>query len=329
MMPDKNIAICVVGCGNWGHNHIRTLHEFGILGGIVESNDETLKDFKITYPSISFFDTVLTAIESKKFTGFVVATPADTHYEIAIQIINAGCHVLVEKPVTLNVEDACILKEEAEAQHVNLMAGHLLLFHPAIQKIKEMLDLGLIGEQQYIYSNRLNLGAVRTEENVFWSLAPHDISIFQYFTESSPLKITSTGGAFLQNGIYDTTLTVLEYEGNIKGHIYVSWLHPFKEHRLIVIGSKGMISFEDSTKNKPLILYSKSYEMSGGVPEKKDGPVELIPYGSEMPLTEELKYFIQHLDGSPLNIANGQNAVDVVGILVQASQNLTQGVSVE
>jgi len=170
---------------------------------------------------------------------------------------------------------------------------------------------------------------VRTKENVFWSLVPHDISIFQHFTESIPLKTTSTGGAFLQDGIHDTTLTVLEYKGNIKGHIYVSWLHPFKEHRLIVIGSKGMISFEDSAENKPLILYSKSYDMSEGFPEKKDGPVELISYGEESPLTEELKYFIQHLDGSPLKIANGQNAVDVVNILVQASKGLTNGVSVE
>jgi len=170
---------------------------------------------------------------------------------------------------------------------------------------------------------------VRTEENVFWSLAPHDISIFQHLTETKPLKITSTGGAFLQDGIHDTTLTALEYEGNIKGHIYVSWLHPFKEHRLIVIGSKGMISFEDSTEQKPLKLYSKSYDMLDGQPEKKDGPVELIPYGNEMPLTEELKYFIQHLDGSPLKIANGQNAVDVVDILVRSSKALTKGVSVE
>ena len=321
--------VCVVGAGYWGKNHIRTLFEMGALGGIVENNEKTQSYFKIKYPSISVFHRVSDALLKGDFAGYVVATPAKTHYEIALKIIHAGCHLLVEKPVTLNIKDAQHLKEAAEAQHVNLMAGHVLLFHPAIQKLKEMLDLDIIGDLQYIYSNRLNLGAVRTEENVFWSLAPHDISIFQYFTESIPLKITSTGGAFLQNGIYDTTLTVLEYEGNIKGHIYVSWLHPFKEHRLIVIGSKGMISFEDSTKNKPLILYSKSYEMSGGVPEKKDGPVELIPYGSEMPLTEELKYFIQHLDGSPLNIANGQNAVDVVGILVQASQNLTQGVSVE
>ena len=328
-MPDNNTPICVVGCGNWGRNHIRILHEFGKLGGIVESNEETLKNLKITYPSISFFDTVLTAIKSNKFTGFVVTTPAETHYGIAIQIINSGYHVLVEKPVTLNIEDAYNLKEVAEAQHVNLMAGHVLLFHPAIQKIKEMVDAGIIGDLQYIYSNRLNLGSVRTKENVFWSLAPHDISIFQHLTETTPLKITSTGGAFLQDGIHDTTLTVLEYEGNIKGHIYVSWLHPFKEHRLIVIGSKGMISFEDSAEKKPLTLYSKSYDISGEFPAKQDGLVELIPYGGEMPLKVELKYFIQHLDGSPLKIANGQNAVDVVDILIKASKALTKGMPVE
>ena len=321
--------VCVVGAGYWGGNHIRTLVEMGALGGIVDNDEETQSDFKIKYPSISVFNRVSDAINTGDFSGYVVATPAETHYEIAMEIIHADCHVLIEKPVTLNREDARSLKEAADEQHVNLMAGHVLLFHPAIQKIKEMLDSDIIGDLQYIYSNRLNLGAVRTKENVFWSLAPHDISIFQHFTESIPLKITSTGGAFLQDGIHDTTLTVLEYEGNIKGHIYVSWLHPFKEHRLIVIGSKGMISFEDSAENKPLILYSKSYDMSGEFPAKKDGPVELIPYGEEMPLTEELKYFIKHLDGSPLKIANGQNAVDVVNILVQASHSLMKGVSVE
>ena len=134
---------------------------------------------------------------------------------------------------------------------------------------------------------------------------------------------------FLQKDIVDSTITYIKYPNGIQGHIYVSWLHPFKEHRLIVIGSKGMISFEDSTPNKPLILYSKSYEIWRGIPEKKDGSVELIPYGSELPLTQELKYFIKHLDGSPLNIANGQNAVDVVDILVKASQDLMKGISVE
>ena len=259
----------------------------------------------------------------------MVATPAESHYEIALVIINAGCHVLVEKPVTLQIEEVMHLKKCAEASGVNLMAGHVLLFHPAIQKIKELIESGIIGELQYIYSNRLNLGIVRTEENVFWSLAPHDIAIFQYFTESKPERIISTGGVFLQNGIHDTTLTVLEYENNVKGHIFVSWLHPFKEHRLVVIGSQGMISFEDSLENKPLKLYLKGFDMSNKVPAKKDGPVNVIKYEKTMPLVEELKYFIRHLDGSPLEISNADNAIEVVDILVKASQSLLEGVPVE
>ena len=327
-MPQCN-NVCVVGAGYWGKNHIQTLFELGALGSIVDSSEQVRNNVKKKYTDIAVFREVSDAIISGGFAGYVVATPADTHYEIAMKIIHAGCHVLVEKPVTLTIEEASRLKEAAEVQHVNLMAGHVLLFHPAIQKIKEMIDSGIIGDLQYIYSNRLNLGAVRTKENVFWSLAPHDISIFQYFMESKPLKITSVGGAFLQENIHDTTLTVLEYEANIKGHIFVSWLHPFKEHRLMVIGSKGMISFEDSAIHKPLKLYSKSYKMSGEYLKKNDGPVELIHYKEEMPLTEELKYFIQHLDGSPIEIANGQNAVDVVDILVQASNSLMKGEPVE
>ena len=140
------------------------------------------------------------------------------------------------------------------------MVGHVLLFTPAVKKIKEMLDKGEIGELQYLYSNRLNLGKVRTEENVFWSFAPHDIAIFQYLTDSFP-KINANGSTFLQKGIPDSTMTQLEYENGVKGHIFVSWLHPFKEHRLVVIGSEAMISFEDSLDEKPLKLYSKKINL--------------------------------------------------------------------
>ena len=137
------------------------------------------------------------------------------------------------------------------------MVGHVLLFHPAIQKIKALIQKGKIGKLQYIYSNRLNLGQVRTEENVFWSLAPHDISIFQFITNSYPQTIKASGVSFLQEGIYDSTITQFKYNNNIEGHIFVSWLHPFKEHRLVVIGSEAMISFDDSSESAPLKLYSK------------------------------------------------------------------------
>ena len=281
MRPSRQV--CVVGAGEWGKNHIRTLFELGALGGIVDNREKIRDDFQKMYSSISIFQNVSDALFSEEFDGYVVATPAETHYEIALEIINAGYHVLVEKPVTLKIDEVYSLKENAEFQHVNLMAGHVLLFHPAIQKIKEMLDLGIIGDLQYIYSNRLNLGAVRTEENVFWSLAPHDIAIFQYFTDSYPETIKANGASFIQEKIHDSTITQLKYPHGIEAHIFVSGLHPFKEHRLVVIGSEAMISFEDSTKQKPLKLYSKKIIMDKGIPEKIDGPVEEIEYEKKCP----------------------------------------------
>jgi len=318
--------VCVVGAGNWGKNHIRTLYELGELGCVVDSNKKALNEIKKLYPSVPLFSNVSEAINLKKYSGYIISTPANTHYEIAMQVMNYGNHVLVEKPVALTIKEVQNLKKFADKVNVNLMAGHVLLFHPAIRKIKEIISKNIIGNLQYIYSNRLNLGTVRKEENVFWSLAPHDISIFQYFTESKPLKITSTGGVFLQKNIHDTTLTILEYEQNIKGHIFVSWLHPFKEHRLVVMGSKGMISFEDSAESKPLKLYSKGYRMNDKIPAKNDGPVEIIEYENLEPLKEELKYFINHLDGSPLDLANADDAIEVVEILTNASESLNKGV---
>jgi UDP-2-acetamido-3-amino-2,3-dideoxy-glucuronate N-acetyltransferase len=210
----------------------------------------------------------------------------------------------------------------SEENNVNLMVGHVLLFHPAIKKIKALIDSGKIGKLQYIYSNRLNLGQVRTEENVFWSLAPHDISIFQYFTETIPEAIHASGSTFLQNGIHDSTITQLKYPNGIEGHIFVSWLHPFKEHRLVVIGSEAMITFEDSSEGKPLNLYAKKFDMAKGVPEKIDGPVTLIDYEQKMALTEELRYFVNHLDGRKPKIANGEHALEVMQILIEASKQL-------
>ena len=317
-----NKNVCVVGAGYWGKNHIRTLHELGCLGGIVESNQEAINRFAEQYPGVKSFLSLDEAIQDNNFLGFTVATPTETHYSLAKQIMEAGKHVLVEKPLTLQKDHAEELVRLSETNNVNLMVGHVLLFHPAIQKIKELILEGKIGKLQYIYSNRLNLGQVRTEENVFWSLAPHDIAIFQYFTNSNPVSIKADGVSFLQSGIHDSTITHLKYSNGIEGHIFVSWLHPFKEHRLVVIGSEAMISFDDSSTKKPLKLYSKKIDMSQGVPEKIDGPVKEIEYEKKMPLTEELIYFSQHLDGSPLGIANANHALEVIKILVEASRQL-------
>jgi len=319
-MLSKNV--CVVGAGYWGKNHIRILHELGFLGGIVESNKETLNRFAEQYPDVKGFLSLNEALQDKSFLGFTVATPAKTHYPVAKQAMEAGKHVLVEKPLALEKKHAEELIHLSEKNNVNLMVGHVLLFHPAIKKIKELINKGKIGKLQYIYSNRLNLGQVRTEENVFWSLAPHDISVFQYFTNSFPTSIHASGSAFLQEGIHDSTLTQLKYPSGVEGHIFVSWLHPFKEHRLVVIGTEAMITFEDSSEGKPLKLYAKKIDMEKGIPEKIDGPVTLIDYEQKMALTEELQYFVSHLDGKKPNIANGQHALEVTKILVWASKQL-------
>jgi len=325
---NKNKKICVVGAGRWGMNHIRTLEKLCALGCIVEVDENRHPDLKEQWPEIPVYQRTKETLEAG-FNGYTIATPAPFHYEIAKLLIANKKHVLVEKPITLKSAQARNLKKLAKDNNVNLMVGHVLLFHPAIQKIKELINAGKIGTLQYIYSNRLNLGTVRTEENVFWSFAPHDVSIFQYFTDSYPQKITSTGGAFLQKEIHDTTMTILEYPDNVKGHIFVSWLHPFKEHRLVIIGSKGMLRFEDSTEGKPLVFYDKGFEWNVGEPVKRDGPTEQIEYENQMPLTQEMKYFIEHLNGAPPVIADSRNAVEVIEILEKATENLNSGTAYE
>ena len=319
-----NKKICVVGAGRWGTNHIKTLNNLGHLGGIVESRENRREELKTLFPDAELFNSVRD-VPLDEYAGFTVATPAETHFEVGSYLLEQGKHVLIEKPIALNTKEAGKLKDLAEKHAVNLMVGHVLLFHPAIIKIKEMIDSGKIGKLEYIYSNRLNLGTVRTEENILWSFAPHDISIFEFFIGSNPVEVVSRGGAFLQPGIHDTTMTTLTYPDNIVGHIFVSWLHPFKEHRMVIIGSKGMISFEDSSQEKDILFYEKGIDWVQGEPIKRDGPTEVIPYAKGFPLTNELQYFIDHLDGSKLEIADGQNAFDVLEVLEKATESLQSG----
>jgi UDP-2-acetamido-3-amino-2,3-dideoxy-glucuronate N-acetyltransferase len=260
---------------------------------------------------------------TKDFDGFTVATPAHTHFGIANRILGAKKPVLVEKPITLTSSEAHSLSRLATTQGVTLMVGHVLLFHPAIKKLKELIDNGKIGKLQYIYSNRLNLGTVRSEENILWSFAPHDISIFQYLVGESPTEVRSHGGIFLQPGIHDSTMTLFNYPSGVVGHIFVSWLHPYKEHKLVLVGSKGMVSFEDSSDSKDLLFYEKGIDWVAGEPVKRDGPTEKISYEEEMPLTAELQYFIDNLESGGVPIAGAQSAVEVLEILERASENLS------
>ncbi|MFQ6610711.1 MAG: Gfo/Idh/MocA family protein [Fidelibacterota bacterium] len=313
--------ICLVGAGAWGKNHLRTLNELKLLAGVVEINSPTRTALKEHYPKIELFSDLDAAL-NQDYDGFVVATPPGTHAVLAEKIIRKGIPVLIEKPLTLNYEDALKLSRISSLNNNRTMVGHVLLFHPAIETMKNLIEKGTIGELQYLYSNRLNLGTIRSHENVFWSFAPHDISIFQYFTESFPRLVTSTGGAFIQVGIHDITLTQLTYPNDVQGHIFVSWLHPFKEHRLVVVGSKGMLRFEDSADGKPLLFYDKGIELEQGVPVNREGPTERIPYDTTLPLTRELLYFGKVLEGQSVGKADLTSGLEVIRILELATESL-------
>ncbi|NQY75062.1 MAG: Gfo/Idh/MocA family oxidoreductase, partial [Candidatus Margulisbacteria bacterium] len=318
------IKIAVIGGGRWGKNHIKTLHGLNALGGIIDSHPETLGSHQKTYPNCNTFSKIGDN-GALAYPAYVVAIPAQYHFEVAKTLLENGKHVLVEKPITLNSPDATQLIQLAKENNLTLMVGHVLLFHPAFNKMKSLIDAGKIGKIQYMYSNRLNLGTVRTEENSLWNFAPHDISIFEYLTENTPNQVVSRGGAFLQPHLHDTTLTSLHYPNNIVGHIFVSWLHPFKEHRFVVIGSKGMLSYEDTSPKKELLFYEKGIDWVNGEPIKRDGPTEVIPYESSPPLTNELVHFMNCIQKKEDNTKiNGEKGLSVLKVLEEADLSLAE-----
>tara|TARA_B100001113_G_C21050900_1_gene596701 strand:- start:136 stop:1101 length:966 start_codon:yes stop_codon:yes gene_type:complete len=316
----SKIKICVIGTGEWGLNHIKTLLDLNISVGCIDLNQNKLKNAKFLFPNITSLPSIEESL-NLNYNGYIIASPPSTHCELAKLIISNKKPVLVEKPLSLSVKESEEIKLYIDKFDGKLIVGHLLLFHPAIEKIKAMIIEGRIGKIQYIYSNRLNLGTVRSHENVFWSFAPHDISLFQYFTNSFPLEVFSVGGDLLQKKIHDTTITYLKYPNKIQGHIYVSWLHPFKEHRLVIIGSKGSIHFEDSIKNKPLLFYEKDISKDNNLYLKNKTPIK-IEYKFEMPLKNELIYFIDIINGGSIKKASINEGIDVIKILESASKSL-------
>ncbi len=314
--------LTIIGAGRWGKNHIRTAHEMGVLGGVIDANPESLAKVQELYPDVLVFESLDTpgALDNQAYT---VAVPAEHHYPVAKTLLENNKHVLVEKPITLNAKDAEALTQIAKDNQCVLMTGHLLLFHPAILKIKDYIDRGELGKLQYMYSNRLNLGTVRTEENSLWSFAPHDLSIFQFLTQRYPEIVSATGGAFLQPHIHDTTLTTLKYPQNVSGHIFVSWLHPFKEHRFVVVGSKGMLTFEDSSPNKELLFYEKGIDFVNGEPIKREGATQTLAYDHAQPLQAELQHFLDCIAGKDQNNKiSGQHGLDVLKLLERAQYAL-------
>ena len=320
----SGINIAVIGCGKWGMNHVKTAYKlFGKdLKYCADSGPDSKERVELISEDIKFTPDINVILSDTEINAVIVSTPAESHYEITMKLLNAGKNVLVEKPITLNSSEAKVLNKLAIEKGLILMVGHLLLYHPAILKLKEYLDSGKLGKLQYIYSNRLNLGNIRKEENILWSFAPHDISVIQFLTGCIPEEVSATGAIFVQDGIQDTTLTYLNFKGNVHAHIYVSWLHPFKEQRLVVIGDKAMMVFEDTLSENKLQYFKKGFEIIDGLPVKKDADFENIEFDNTQPLEIEQSHFADCIKNNITPRTDGENAIEVLETLERAQKDL-------
>lgn len=316
----KNIGM--VGIGYWGKNILRNLSEIGVLKTACDLEEEVISSLKKEFPDIEYTTSFEKILQDSEISAVVISTPSTTHAEFVKKAISADKDVFVEKPLALNVKEAEEIVRLAEKKNRILMVGHILQYHPAVLKLKELISSGELGKIQYIYSNRLNIGKLRTEENILFSFAPHDISVILYLLEEEPVNIYSFGGDYLNKGIYDITLTTLEFRNGIKSHIFVSWLHPYKEQKLVVVGDKAMAVFDDVSKEK-LFLYPHKIEWKDGkIPVAQRAEYEIIPVEKKEPLKEELKHFIECINLRKKPKTDGEEGLKVLKVLEKAENFL-------
>ncbi len=326
-MIAKNIA--VVGTGYWGKNLVRNFHNLGALHSVCDANQETLERFIEEYPGVWGVHSYVDLLTSKEIQGIVLATPAATHADLAREALLAGKDVYVEKPLCLSEQDGAELIELAEKHNRILMVGHLLWYHPAVIRLKAMVDSGELGKLQYIYSNRLNLGKLRREENVLWSFAPHDISITLGLLGEMPESIQAQGGNYLHRKIADTTVSLLNFASGVRAHIFVSWLHPFKEQKLVVVGDRQMAVFNDTAPwSEKLALYPHSVEWSGNVPEAHRAEAEYVELEESEPLRAECQAFLDAISSRTPPYTDGREGLNVLKVLNRCQQALETGCSV-
>ena len=323
-MIDKP-KIALVGCGYWGKNLCRNFHALGSLATVVDTTENGQATAKSIAPQVRFAPNFEDVLGDDQVQGVAIATPAETHAELAIKAMLAGKDVFVEKPMALSMEDAEKMKKVAEETGRILMVGHLLEYHSAVLKLREMIDSGELGKINYIYSNRLNFGKVRTEENALWSFAPHDVAVILRLMGYAPVEVSSTGGSYLTHGIADTTLSSLRFDDESRAHIFVSWLHPFKEQRLVVVGDEKMAIFNDvAPYGEKLQLYPQNVEFDGTMPLLKKEDVEFVEHANTEPLREECAHFMECIQSRKQPLTNVQSGIDVFKVLHACQKSIQQ-----
>jgi len=315
--------IGLVGGGYWGKNLIRVFYELGVLNEIYDVN-KTLKEiYQKKYPKLNFTTDFNHILSNPEINGVIISTPAVTHYKLTKESLLAGKDVFVEKPLALKVNEAEELINIAEGKNLILMVGHILHYHPAVQGLKKLINENELGTIQYVYSNRLNIGRIRNEENILWSFAPHDISLLLSIVGQMPEKVVSFGGIYLPHNVEDVTLTYFSFPNGIEAHIFVSWLNPFKEQKFVVIGDKKMAVFDDTKKDEKLIIYSHKINwLEKEIPTIEKAEGEVIKVENKEPLKEEAKQFLKSIEERKEPLTDGKEGLKVLKVLQKAQNSL-------
>jgi len=313
--------VAVIGCGYWGKNLVRVFHSLNALAAVCDVSSHTLDKLKDTY-GVAATNDISTVLDDSSISAVVIAAPAAQHYELTKRALLRGKDVYVEKPLALTVDEGTELVQVAKAQKRILMVGHILEYHPAIRELKKLVQSGELGKIQYIYSSRLNMGKLRTEENILWSFAPHDVSVILSLLNEMPATLSAQGGFYLHSGIADTTLTTCHFKSGVMAHIFVSWLHPFKEQKLCVIGDRAMAVFDDVEPEDKLVVYPHRVDWIDRVPvaKKEQGRVVALP--KLEPLKEECEHFLNCIRHRSEPLTDGKSATQVLHVLEASERSL-------
>lgn len=318
-----NLRVAVVGSGYWGKNLIRNFHHLDALEVICDKNDCVLEAFKRQYPDVTTCLAYSEVLRNDAVDAVVLATPAETHHRLAWEALQAGKHVFVEKPLTLDESEGVKLIRLAEETGLTLMVGHLLQHHPIFIHLLNIARQGELGRINYIYSNRLNLGKIRREENALWSFAPHDISMILALAGEEPARVSAVGGYYLHDNIADVTTTHLEFRSGMKAHVFVSWLHPFKEQKLVVVGDRKMAVFDDTLPwEDKLLLYPHRINWENNIPVADKAAAERVDVPEAEPLRAECAHFLRCASRRERPVTDGAEGLRVLKVLNKAQSCL-------
>jgi len=324
------IDLGIIGIGGWGKNLLRTFS--GLPGARVrvacDLVPERLEAGRERFPVTVFSEDYRKILNDPEIRAVVVATPGAKHFEIARECLNAGKDVFIEKPMTLTSRHSEELVDLAERKKLIIMVGHLLLYHPAVLKLKSEVEAGTVGKLNYLYSQRLNLGKIRRSENAFWTFAPHDISVALYLVGEAPLHVSAWGESYIQEGVVDVAFARIGFAGGKMAHIHVSWLDPHKVRRITLVGSRKMIVFDDMDSAEPVKIYDKGvpenleYDSYGEYLRLRYGDVQIPWVKSGEPLQVECAHFIDCVRERKAPLTDGRNGLMVVKILEAAQKSM-------